>query len=591
MKRPYLLITVIVSWSITLIFGGIMWSKYLQQALWGYLPLYFFGSLVFGAIGMSLFFRKHLPHHARWTTLSISAAVLLSMGFPPLPATFTMFIGFVPLLIVEYETSRAPFLKNSLKVSCYYAYLTFVLWNILTTWWVANTALIAGMFAIFANSALMLIPFTLFLYFKKFVGPRTAHWTLVVFWICFEYLHMRWEITWPWLTLGNALSTHVWLPQWYEFTGVFGGTLWIWFINILVFKAILFKINHGSWDRARWIWIILIIALPTGVSLYYYFTYTPTGQSSNFLIIQPNYEPHYEKFSIPEYLQAQRMSQLIEEGIDDSVDYVLLPETAFDHVHLDRVLEHPGIHLLKQTLQPYPKSKLILGVSAYRTWEEKPPGHKNLRISRRSENPFYWEAYNSAMQLEPFQVYHKSKLVPGPEIFPYKDYLFFFKPLIDQLDGTIEGLGTQSQRTNLESGGKSIAPVICYESIFGEFVTGYINNGAQAIAIMTNDGWWDKTPGHLQHLLIGRLRAIECRKDIARSANSGISGFIDQKGNMRQLSKYGEATQIRGQILLNDKSTFYSTWGDFIGRLALFIGGFQLLYLFFGMIKTRYRIR
>src|SRR5574343_444659 len=71
-----------------------------------------------------------------------------------------------------------------------------------------------------------------------------------------------------------------------------------------------------------------------------------------------------------------------------------------------------------------------------------------------------------------------------------------------------------------------LAPAVCYESVYGDFMAKYIRSGAEVICIITNDGWWGNTPGHRQHLAYAKLRAIETRKQIIRSANTGISCFV-----------------------------------------------------------------
>ncbi len=571
-----------------------MWLKNQQQLLWGHWPLLFFGSAWIMILAVHLLRRKERSLHLRWLALAITSGVLLSVGFPPFPGFFTLFIGFVPLLWLAHEINNSSGLNRPIRVASFYAYVSFVTWNLLTTWWVTNTALAAGAVAIFANSALMLIPFVVFLYFNKYVGERTAYWTFVVSWICFEYGHMRWEITWPWLTLGNGLSTFAWIPQWYSYTGVLGGSLWILMANVFIFKLWKKYKEAGLISRRRIIGIALFLLTPIGVSIWMYAQYIDSGESKQTLIIQTNYEPHYEKFTIPESEQVARYLQQIQSGMKAETDFVLLPETVLDYVDLQLIPRNMSMALLLEGLEKNPDATLILGVSAHEVFEQMPADNRNVRISNQGGGPIYWRAYNSAIQLkgglENAEIYHKSKLVPGPEIFPYSKYLFFFKPIIDQLDGTIEGLGTQQERSVFRSANGDVAPVICYESVFGEYVTQYIRNGAKAIFIMTNDGWWDRTPGHQQHLLIGRLRAIENRRSIARAANTGISCFINQRGDIIQPTNYDEEKTIQGEILLNDSITFYTTWGDIIGRLCLFIGGFQMLYLLFGVIKKRLKI-
>ncbi|GIV30906.1 MAG: hypothetical protein KatS3mg029_0257 [Saprospiraceae bacterium] len=192
-----------------------------------------------------------------------------------------------------------------------------------------------------------------------------------------------------------------------------------------------------------------------------------------------------------------------------------------------------------------------------------------------------WEAYNAAIQLADGQdsipVYLKSKLVPGAEILPYPRIFFFLKPLADKLGGSVEGLGTQPERSVFASKWGKVAPVICYESVFGDYHADYIRAGAEATFIMTNDGWWDNTAGHKQHLMYASLRAIETRRAIARSANTGISCFIDQRGNILQPTRYGEKAAIRGTIRFSDAITFYVRWGDLIGRIGVFTSFILLL--------------
>lgn len=117
--------------------------------------------------------------------------------------------------------------------------------------------------------------------------------------------------------------------------------------------------------------------------------------------------------------------------------------------------------------------------------------------------------------------------------------------------------------------------------MYGAYVTGYIKNGADFLAIITNDAWWDETQGHKQHLSLARLRAIETRRDIARSANTGISAFINQKGEITSQTKYNEKTALRGKVTLNQKQTLYVLWGDYIAKASIAIAAILFILLFF----------
>ncbi|MFN6947122.1 MAG: nitrilase-related carbon-nitrogen hydrolase, partial [Cytophagaceae bacterium] len=134
------------------------------------------------------------------------------------------------------------------------------------------------------------------------------------------------------------------------------------------------------------------------------------------------------------------------------------------------------------------------------------------------------------------------------------------------------------------SAGIGAAPVICYESIYGEFVSDYVKNGATFIAIITNDAWWGNTPGHRQHLQYASLRAIETRKSVARSANTGISGFINQRGDILAASEYWVQDAMKGTIMSNDILTFYTKHGDFLAKgspyLAILLIGYTVVLVF-----------
>ena len=165
-------------------------------------------------------------------------------------------------------------------------------------------------------------------------------------------------------------------------------------------------------------------------------------------------------------------------------------------------------------------------------------------------------------------------------MMPYPQYMKFLEYISVDLGGTVGSLGTQEKPSVFQHGEIIAAPVICYESIFGEYVTQYIQQGANVIAIITNDGWWGNTPGHKQHLQYARLRAIENRRCIARSANTGISCFINQRGDILKQTTWWTPDVIEANVQLNNQQTFYTKNGDLLGKIA---GYLCLLLLVYGL--------
>jgi apolipoprotein N-acyltransferase len=177
--------------------------------------------------------------------------------------------------------------------------------------------------------------------------------------------------------------------------------------------------------------------------------------------------------------------------------------------------------------------------------------------------------------------HHKSMLVPGVETLPW--FLKFIDKWFAKFGGTTAGYAKQKERTVLnEKHGFKIAPAICYESIYGEFMSKYVSNGANLICIITNDGWWKKTPGHKQHMNYARLRAIETRTWVARSANTGISCFIDPDGNVIDPQPYDTKAAIKLNIPAGVNSqTFFVKHGDILSKimiaLSIFLVGWNIV--------------
>ena len=533
--------------------------------------------------------------------LSLLSGLLLTCAWFPNGLVPLLFIAFVPLLIVEDTIFKNPQQYKSLILfAC--SFVAFFTWNVLVTWWVKNASVGGAAMAIICNTLLMTAVFMMFHKVKKRIGGQWGILVFISFWITFEFLHLDWDLTWPWLTLGNAFAdTPNWI-QWYEFTGVFGGSLWVLVVNCLVFSTFRFPSSNGvensmtgSASKTKIIGITILITLPIIISFIMIpFIKEPTGKHVNVVIVQPNIDPYNEKFIDGFEEQLNKMLQMGVQKTDSTTDYLIFPETALtENLWEEQITQSSSIGILKHYLKSFPKLKIIIGASTAKVYKQ---GESLSATARKFTNDdAFYDAYNTAMQLDStgiIQIYHKSKLVPGVEKMPFPFVFKYFGKLAIDLGGTIGSLGVQDERTVFVSKDSAMrtAPVICYESIYGEYVADYVNNGAQFISIITNDGWWDDTPGYIQLLKYGGLRAIETRRYIARSANVGVACIIDHKGEIQQPTQYGVPAVIKGEIILNDELTFYTQFGDYIARCAMYLSMFLIVYswiISFRIIKKR----
>lgn len=525
--------------------------------------------------------------------LSLISGVILSLAWPERGFPGLLFIGLVPMLLLEdfIASDRSRFFRYSVL---FYTYPGFLLWNVLTTWWIVNSTIQGGIMANTLNALFMSIIFQAFHWTKRKLNhPFTGYLALISYWIAFEYLHLNWDLNWPWLNLGNGFSEYYRWVQWYEFTGAFGGTLWVLVGNLLAFeilrRIIGHRFNKTSFPYA--LSLLIWIVLPILFSCFLYATHKEEKHPVNFVVVQPNVDPYTEQYSLHPREVVDRIMKLATPELSDSTDFLVAPESAIQEDMWENDLRtFQTIRLLKTELAKYPHLNMLIGGSTFYAFK---PGEKLPRTARKfTDTEHYYNAYNTAIMIngwDTLQRYHKSKLTPGVEVLPsFKGFGWLEKYAID-LGGTIGSLGTDSIRKVYHAVyAPRVAPVICYESIFGEFFAGFVRNGAEVMIIITNDGWWGNTAGHRQHFSFAHLRAIETRRSIARSANTGISALIDQRGDVVQMAGYWKPAALKGTLNASTELTFYVRHGDYLAKIFSWTSGALFLATIFTAMITRF---
>lgn len=518
-----------------------------------------------------------------FSCFTLAFAVLMSLPFLVPHTGFIALIGFLPLLMMDRIATLTGY-----RHFWIWHYISFVLWNAFTTFWVCNATIGGGLFAIFANAFQMSVIFGIFRFSKRHFGGVLPYILLMVMWIAWERAYFDVDISWPWLVLGNAFAGSIRSVQWYEYTGALGGSLWIWMSNLSVF-GLLVALSDGSWSmkfnmKAKVASIagsIVILTAPFAVSGIIYGSYDEKPDPMDVLIVQPNIDP-YHKFEA--MTQAQQNAVFISQAegalagrkADSTATgplLVLAPETFTNDVVTNDLNYSRTLRLFDTFLKDYPGVNILFGASSHTYIDSAGrPSH----TARQIRDGRWIESHNSAIMTDGNghpEIFHKNKLVVAVEMTPYPAV---FCPIDDMLGGVMgRCIGQDSISVlHVRSLDDTVIPVgcaICYESVYGEYYTGYVRKGARAMTIITNDAWWGNTPGYRQHLRYASLRAIETRRSIARCANTGISAFIDQRGDILETSQWWKQAVMHGSINLNDDVTFFVRNGDITGRVCTFV--------------------
>ncbi|MBQ1913315.1 MAG: apolipoprotein N-acyltransferase [Bacteroidales bacterium] len=526
--------------------------------------------------------------------LSLATVVLMSLPWLLPHCGWTALVGLAPLLMMER-------LATELKVKHFWwwHYGTFVAWNAVTTWWVCMATVGGGIFAVLANALQMSLLFGSFRLVKRRLGGALSYIYLAAAWLAWEkyYLTVA-QISWPWLVLGNAFADTTSLVQWYSVLGHLGGSLWVWLANLVVF-GLMVALSDGR--MAAWSGKTRVAAFAGAIAAVFgpmvwslcLLGETPAEGQMDVVIGQPNLDP-YEKFeSLTQDQQDERLLSLLEPALPaEGPVLVLAPETFTQGLILNDMPENGTFRHLQAWLAEHPGASVIYGASAYdRIVAARSPhrlAYEGQEVMVDGQKRRIWYiSRNCAIATDTtgrWSLYHKSKLVVGVELTPYPA---FFVPLENALlGGSVMGrcVGQDAPGVLKVRYGTETVPVgcaICYESVYGEYCTGYVRCGARLLTVITNDAWWGNTAGYRQHLNYSRLRAIETRRWVARCGNTGISAFISPEGRIVSRTPWWEQAVLSGTVGLSSALTPFVRWGDLTGRIAVFLFGLLALAALF----------
>lgn len=491
---------------------------------------------------------------------AVAAAVALLtppwLGWPG----FSALVGLVPMLWLSEQAGSS---RRAWWGVFGWALLFFVAWNLSTIWWIGYASWVGPFGATTASSIVGMTAYMLFHSADKRTPRALSYTILIAAWIATEYWYTRGSFSWPWLLLGNAFTHDIWAIQWYEYTGVFGGTLWVLLCNILIYEALR--------RRVRWYWPAAAAVIPLLISLTIFFTYkVPQERTIRVTAVQPNIDP-YDKFGGMSSADQLNLFMRLAGEAPAGTDVVVLPETAIQGQWDEAYIEQdPAVKAFKG-LGPF----VVTGAETTR-WYDKPA----TDTARSTADGRFYDVFNTTLGVAgdvPTQIHHKGKLVIGVENTPTWVFRLMSFLIVD-LGGTVGQIARGEAAPVFVHNGVKMAPAICYEGVYGEYMGRFAREGAEVFCIGSNDAWWGDTPGHRLLFALARVRAVEHRRAVVRAANTGTSGLINSRGDVLAHMEWDEQGTLSGTVELNARRTLYTRSGDYIGRLAQYVLALCLLY-------------
>jgi apolipoprotein N-acyltransferase len=538
--------------------------------------------------------------------LSILTGLILSLAWYVRGAAIIIMLAFVPLFWLS-DISLKEGKRNAFGRGILLFYPAFFVFNLITTYWIAYCTVPGAAAAVIANALLQTLTFSAWHACRKQVQNHLLQAVMLIsFMVAFEYLHLNWDLTWPWLTLGNVFANMPGLVQWYCITGTLGGTVWILIVNFLIYRELVLRKEKKNRPKKVVIGVFLAsFILPLLASLFFYWDGQLKMATKPYpieaVIVQQNTDPWVEEYRLSNTQEIQRILDVAQPYINEKTNLVITPESAIAHtIDMEALRKHTfmegdtrfeGFALLDSVTAVYPNLNFVLGLSTVGISD-----HKTSPVAQEYSPGQFMEFFNTAGFYNKNGLvshYHKSRLVPGVEKMPFPNVFAFLEDALIKLGGSNSSLGNDTvQRVfEFEVDGKPmrIGAAICYESVYGELVGKFVKNGANLLCVITNDSWWDDSPGHRQHFEMSRLRAIETRRYVLRAANGGFSGVIDPLGKVLEKTNYDERTAIKTTVYAKDGETFYVKHGDYIARIAVVLTFMALLSCIIALIARRFR--
>lgn len=531
----------------------------------------------------------------RWSKLGLASlsGLMLGIAFPPSPLYSTAYVALVPFLfLVERLEKYGQVL--------FYTYVMSFIFHALALYWIGGFTHGKDPYLMASGAAVALFHPTFYwvitvpyFFIRKHSGVGAGLLAFPFLWVSYDYTHSLSEFSFPWISLGNSQAFDLYRIQIAEYSSIYGPALIILIFNVLAFVLIV-QLASKSWTFSSRPAMTVIAALLFLYLVPFFYGRTvmknrevaTSGKNVRVGIVQPNIDP-WEKWGqgrASKWESYQRQLRLL---VDESkhlaeggAELIVWPETAipfeilsprfYDNwLNLKRQLDSLGV-------------PVFTGLPAAEYFDSARAPVTAVRIQNTN---MFVDYYNAATLINPGRgeglMYKKMVLVPFAERVPYAEtFSFLIEPLKwgVGISGWGKGEDQIVYRTQTRAGDElRFSGMVCYESVYPNFVREFVNRGAQLLLVITNDSWWGNTSGAYQHAAFASFRAIENRRWVVQCANGGISTFVDQLGVTRVSSEMYTPARIVNEIVPSNEITFYAKYGDVVAQFCLFCSALFLI--------------
>ncbi len=512
--------------------------------------------------------------------LLILSSVLFALAFPSALSRWGIapiaFISIIPVFIVIHTSSW----KSIIPYGAFYGFITYGIFN----YWLSTFHPLAIIIVplIYAAYFIFLFP-VLKLADKLF--PKYGYLVQVLCWISYEYLRTEGFLGYPYGIIGYTMATVLPFIQISSITGVWGVSFLVILPSAYLGNA-LKKGMRGFSDffTAHRIESYIYGGLVILNLIFGFLVMTDYSDSPKWRVALIQHNADTWKGGLRAYERNfKTLRNLSLEAVKENPDIVIWSETAFV----------PGVDWHSRYRTDSARFALVNDLKEFLATQNVPYllGNDDGQLKNPDLPPVLPDGsynrvdYNAVLLYEDGNLkntYRKLHLVPFTENFPYKKTLPGIYKILVNNNYHFWERGTEY--TVFETNSVKFSTPICFEDVFGYLSRAFVNNGAEIIVNLTNDSWSGSLSSQMQHMEMAVFRAIENRRSLVRSANSGMTGVIDPDGRITSLLEPFTADYLIADVpVYTERNTIYTAFGDWFAFLSIFLA---FAFILMGLVRS-----